>query len=182
MTLRHDLEQVLAIAQGETEAQAETADLEALLVDGPARRRLYLAALAVAPDAEESALIALVLRDPDRVMAESAMVSYMDSQASRLPSADVFAAWAAGISDMVEKQSFLARRIRDWQLFKALMDGGNPDPVTLAAASNWLQHKVVDEALSAAVLTVMGKVGRTKRVRNLAKTRAGRIRQGSAPR
>jgi hypothetical protein len=176
VTLRHDLAQVLAIAQ------VDAADLEALLADGHARRQVYLAALAVAPDDQESALVALVLGDPDRVMAEAAMVSYVDSQASRLHSADTFAAWAAGIASMVEKHSFLARRIREWQLFKHLMDGGTADPETLAASSNWLQHKVVDEALSVAVLTVMGEVGRTKRVRNLAKTRAGRIRQGSAPR
>jgi hypothetical protein len=175
VTLRHDLEQVLAIAQ------MGAADLDALLADGPARGQVYLAALTAAPDDQVSALVALVLGDPDRVMAESAMVSYLDSQASRLRSADSFGAWAAGIAGMVGEQSFLARRIREWHLFKALMDGANADPQTLAAASNWLQHKVVDEAQSAEVLTVMGEVGRTKRVRNLARTRAGRLRRGSAP-
>ena len=78
------------------------ARLEALLADGHARRQVYLAALAVAPDDQESALVALVLGDPDRVMAEAAMVSYVDSQASRLHSADTFAAWAAGIASMVQ--------------------------------------------------------------------------------
>lgn len=176
MTLRQDLEEVLAISQ------VEAADLEALLADPQARHQVYLTALAVAPETRESALVALVLGDPDRVMAESVMVSYVDSQASRLRSAGSFEAWAAGIARLVDEQSFLARRIREWQLFKHLMDGGNADPETLAASSNWLQHKVVDEASSAAILTVLGEVGRTKRVRNLAKTRAGRIRRESAPR
>lgn len=175
MGLRDDLEQVLAVAQD------ETADLEALVADGHERYRVYLEALAAVPTAEEGEIVMLVLRDPDRVMAESALISHVDRQASRLRSPGSFAAWAAGVAGAVGHQSFLARRIREWQLFKTVMEGGDVDAETLADSSNWLQRKIVDEAMSPTVLATMGEVGRTKRVRNLAKTRAGRLRRESTP-
>ncbi|HEV7899172.1 MAG TPA: hypothetical protein VGP31_15160 [Planosporangium sp.] len=175
MALRDDLERVLAVAR------AETVDLEALIADEHERQRVYLAALAAVPAAGEAETIALVLRDPDRVMAESVLMSHIDRQASRLASSGSFAAWAAGLAGLVGQESFPARRIREWRLFKTVMDGGNADAATLADSSNWLQRKIVDEAVSPTVLDTMGEVGRTKRVRNLAKTRAGRLRRESAP-
>ena len=57
-----------------------------------------------------------------------------------------------------------------------LQSGEAVHRAALAASSNWLQRKVVEEADSATVLAVLGETGRTKRIRNLAKTRAGRLR------
>jgi hypothetical protein len=175
VALRDDLERVLAVAQ------AETADVQALFADGQERGQAYLAALSVVPAAGEGEIVEIVLRDPDRVMAESVMISHVDRQASRLGSAGSFAAWAVGIADLLERQSFVARRLQEWRLFKTVMDGGDVDPTALAASSNWLQRKVVEDAVSPTALAIMSEVGRTKRLRNLAKTRAGRVRRESAP-
>jgi len=87
-----------------------------------------------------------------------------------------FAAWAALVVDGAGAGGFIARRVQEWGLFKALQSGEPVDREALAAASNWLQRKVVEEADSSAVLAALGDVGRTKRVRNLAKTHAGRLR------
>ncbi|WP_238005266.1 hypothetical protein KZZ52_17145 [Dactylosporangium sp. AC04546] len=127
------------------------------------------------PD-DDPALIATLLAEPDRLMAESVLTSLVDRRAERLGSAASLAAWAEPLLDAVGADGFVARRVREWGLFKALQSGASVDREALAAASNWLQRKVVEEADSAVVLTVLGEVARTKRVRNLAKTRAGRLR------
>ena len=125
---------------------------------------------------DDPALIASLLAEPDRLMAESVLMSFVDSRAERLDSAASLARWAEPLLDAVGDDGFIARRVREWSVFKALQSGESVDREALAAASNWLQRKVVEEANSAVVLTVLGEVARTKRVRNLAKTRAGRLR------
>lgn len=124
---------------------------------------------------DDPALLAELAAEPDRIMAESVLTLLVDRRAEGLEPA-AFAAWAAPVLDAVGRDGFVARRVQEWALFKALQSGGPVDRAALAAASNWLQRKVVEEADSAAVLTVLGETGRTKRVRNLAKTRAGRLR------
>lgn len=118
----------------------------------------------------------MLLAEPDRIMVESVLMSLVDTRAEGLGSASSFVAWAQPVVDAVGADGFIARRVQEWALFKALQTGERVDREALAGASNWLQRKVVEEADSAAVLAVLGEVGRTKRVRNLAKTRAGRLR------
>lgn len=148
--------------------------------DDPTDRRARFHQLSAAvresgPD-DDPALLAALLADPDRLMAESVLMSLVDARAEGLASAASFAAWAEPVVDAVGADGFIARRVQEWALFKALQSGEPVDREALAAASNWLQRKVVEEADSAAVLAVLGEAGRTKRVRNLAKTRAGRLR------
>lgn len=126
------------------------------------------------PDGD-AALLATVLAEPDRLMAESVLALLVDTRAEEHGPAS-FAAWAEPVLDAVGADGFIARRVQEWGLFKALQSGAPVDREALAAATNWLQRKVVEEADSAAVVAVLGEVGRTKRVRNLAKTRAGRLR------
>ena len=168
MTLSQDLEHVLALAG------MDAGDVGALIADGDGRSRAYLAALAAAPAAREGELVTIIQRDPDRVMAEATLVRHVDNQAAAR-SADSFAAWAATFADLVGQQGFLGRRVGEWRLFKRVMDGDEVDPAALGSASNWLQRKIVEEATSGPALTAMGEVGRTKRLRNLARTRAGRV-------
>jgi hypothetical protein len=143
---------------------------------GPTRFHQLSAAVRDSGPDDDPALVAALLAEPDRLMAESVLLSLVDSRAEGLGSAAAFAAWAEPVVDVVGSDGFVARRVQEWVLFKALQSGEPVDREALAAASNWLQRKVVEEADSAAVLAVLGEVGRTKRVRNLAKTRAGRLR------
>jgi hypothetical protein len=144
--------------------------------DGHARFHQLSAAVRDSGPDDDPALLAALLAEPDRIMAESVLTSLVDSRAEELGFAAAFAAWAESVLDAVGADGFIARRVQEWSLFKALQSGESVDSGALAAASNWLQRKVVEEADSAAVLVVLGEAGRTKRVRNLAKTRAGRLR------
>ncbi|WP_433064831.1 hypothetical protein [Dactylosporangium sp. CS-033363] len=127
------------------------------------------------PD-DDPALLQALLAEPDRIMAESVLTLLVDSRAEGPGAATSFGAWAEPMLDAVGADGFVARRVHEWSLFKALQSGAPVDREALAAASNWLQRKLVEEADSAAVLAVLGEAGRTKRLRNLAKTRAGRLR------
>ncbi|MFI5908476.1 hypothetical protein [Dactylosporangium sp. NPDC051541] len=130
---------------------------------------------AAGPD-DDPALLAALLAEPDRLKAEAELTSLVDRRAAGPESAAALTAWARPLLDAVGTDGFIARRVQEWSLFKALQSGAPVDREALGAASNWLQHKVLEEADSAAVVAALGEVGRTKRVRNLAKTRAGRLR------
>jgi hypothetical protein len=144
--------------------------------DGHARFHQLSAAVRDSRPDDDPALVAALLAEPDRLMAESVLMSLVDTRAGGPGSATSFAAWAEPVLDAVGADGFIARRVQEWALFKSLQSGDPVDREALAAASNWLQRKVVEEADSAAVLAALGEAGRTKRVRNLAKTRAGRLR------
>jgi len=130
---------------------------------------------------DDAALLDELLTGPDRMSAEAALTSLVDSRAETLGSAAAFADWAAAVVDRIGADTFVARRVREWTLFKTLAEGGPVDILALTAASNWLQRKVVDESGSAAALTVLGQAGRTKKLRNEAKTRAGRLQPPPRP-
>ncbi|WP_169317174.1 hypothetical protein [Actinacidiphila oryziradicis] len=49
-------------------------------------------------------------------------------------------------------------------------------PGALTDSSNWLQRKIVDSLDSSAALSVLAETGRTRRVRNTAKTSLTRRR------
>jgi hypothetical protein len=146
------------------------------LADGHVRFHGLSAAVRDGGPDGDPALIVALLAEPDRIMAESVLMGLVDSRAEGLGSAASLAVWAQPVVGMVGADGFVARRVQEWLLFKALQSGEPVDREALGAASNWLQRKVVEEADSAAVLAVLGETGRTKRVRNLARTRAGRLR------
>jgi hypothetical protein len=164
MSLREDIREIL------TATGVHQGDLETLLRDEHARYRLYLEALTLAPATRERDLIAAVLRDPDRIMAEAAVVAHADRQATLLRSYESFSAWARRIADLIEEYDFLQRRLNEWQLFKRIIDGAE-EVNAVHDASDWLQRKLSEEAISRTVLTELAATGRTKRVRNVAQSR-----------
>lgn len=152
-----------------------TTDIDQLVQDEHARYQLYLEALALSSPMEERELIATILRDPDSVMAQAAIVAHVDRRASFPSSRQSFSAWAEQIADLVCQHSFLLRRIKEWVLFKAIQAGETDGIESLGDASDWLQRKLSEEATSRAVLEKLAKVGRTKRVRNVARSKARSI-------
>ena len=110
---------------------------------------------------DDAALLDALLAEPDRMSGEAALTSLVDGR--------------------IGADTFVARRVREWALFKTLAEGGPVDTAALEAASNWLQRKVTEESGSAAALTALGRIGRTKKLRNEAKTRAGRLQPPSRP-
>ena len=171
MTLLSDIEKIA------TTTGLGDVVVEGLAHDEHARYQFYLHALSVAPVASERELIATILRDPDRIMAEAAVVGHIDRRASVLHSAKSFAEWGAQIRDLVDPGGFIARRLNEWELFKRVMAGETDSVDSLTDASDWLQRKVSEEAVTPEVLAKLAEYGRTKRVRNIAKSRSRALRR-----
>jgi hypothetical protein len=168
MTLREDITSIAESIQGEGHPDDQ---LDRLVTDGHARYHWYIEALSQASGSGERDVIARVLRDPDRTIAEAAIVQYIDRTASRFLSPQSFAEWAEKIADLLDGHDFARRRVAEWLLFKRIMSRGE-DHNGLREASDWLQRKVSQEATSPTVLAELAQYGRTKRVRNTARSRA----------
>lgn len=143
--------------------------------DAPAehwRYARYLEALAAAPDtAAEVEVVSAVLRDPDPVMAESAVVTHLDRRAQRLLADAAFPAWARALGGTLEGHAFAERRLREWTLLRAVEGGGPWSAAELTAATDWCQRTAVRSVASVEALTLLAADGRTRRVRNAAAER-----------
>ncbi|MFD7909443.1 hypothetical protein ACFV30_01780 [Streptomyces sp. NPDC059752] len=153
--------------------------------DEPPEHRRYarhLESLAAAPGAgacaeTEAEVVVAVLRDPDRVMAESAVVTHLDRRAVRLLADEEFAAWARAMAAALAGRPFPERRLREWSLLKAVTWGEPWSAEELTAASDWCQRTAVRLLTSYEALTLLATDARTRRVRF---TAAERLRRGTA--
>jgi hypothetical protein len=166
VSLQSDISRILA-----TTGASDT-DVNQIMHDEHARYQMYLNALSSASPLEERELIATVLRDPDGVMAEAAVANHIDRQASILHRRSSYDTWTTRIVDLLNQRDFLMGRMKEWKLFKEIMEDGTANVDALRDASDWLQRKVSQDATSQAVLEKLAEVGRTKRVRNVAISRS----------
>ncbi|MFI1650836.1 hypothetical protein ACH4XT_28375 [Streptomyces avidinii] len=140
----------------------------------------HLEALAVAPDRGAEAEVeevAAVLRDPDRVMAESAVVTHLDRRAVQLLADEEFPAWAGDMAAALAGRPFPERRLREWSLLKAVTRDDPWSAEELTAASDWCQRTAVRLLTSYEALSLLATAARTRRVRNAA---ADRLRRRTA--
>ncbi|MFD9406006.1 hypothetical protein ACFWBN_03125 [Streptomyces sp. NPDC059989] len=138
----------------------------------------HLESLAVAPGAAaEAEVVAAVLRDPDPVMAESAVVTHLDRRAARLLADDGFPAWARAMTGVLAGRAFPERRLREWTLLKAITHGEPWSAEELVAASDWCQRTAAQSLTSLDALGLLATSARTRRVRNAA---AERLRRRTA--
>ncbi|WP_301373203.1 hypothetical protein [Streptomyces xanthophaeus] len=141
-------------------------------------RHLESLASAPGPGAEsEAEVVAEVLRDPDRVMAESAVVTHLDRRAVQLLADEEFPAWARAMAAVLAGRPFPERRLREWSLLKAATRGEPWSAEELTAASDWCQRTAAGLLTSYEALTLLATDARTRRVRNAA---ADRLRRGTA--
>ncbi|MEW2415452.1 hypothetical protein AB0953_17280 [Streptomyces sp. NPDC046866] len=129
-----------------------------------------------AADRAEAAAVAEVLRDPDPVMAESAVVTHLDRRAARLLDDPRFPAWARALGAALGERAFPARRLREWALLKAIGAGEPWSAEDLTGASDWCQRTAAQLLTSYEALGLLAASARTRRVRNAA---AGRLRRRS---
>ncbi|MFI5619841.1 hypothetical protein [Streptomyces sp. NPDC051567] len=122
----------------------------------------------------EAEAVAAVLRDPDPVMAESAVVTHLDRRAARLPAGAAFPGWAHEMTAAVAGRAFPARRLREWTLLKALGHGDPWSAEELTGASDWCQRTAVRTVASADALGLLAAGARTWSVRNTAAQRLRR--------
>lgn len=79
-----------------------------------------------------------------------------------------------GIAEAVAQHRFLLQRLNEYAMFREIALGRLWTPGALIAASDWLQRKIADSLETPEALTVLAELGRTRRVRNTAKTKINR--------
>ncbi|MEU3930700.1 hypothetical protein AB0E85_01360 [Streptomyces sp. NPDC029044] len=142
-----------------------------------ARFAAHLAELEQVGEAREMELVGGVLADPDRVMAEAAVVRHLDRRAAQLWPEPAWEEWAAAVGRVVTGRPFLVRRLQEWSLFRALALRLPWRTEDLLASSDWLQLKAA-AGPSPCALDVLAESGRTKRIRNAARTSRARRTEG----
>lgn len=124
----------------------------------------------VAP-ADAAALVARVLTDPDREMANSAVCEYLDRRASELLVNPDFPSWRLEMIGVVGVDAFSTRRLHEWTLLRAMTLGEPWDAQDLLAASNWLQLRTAEKCSAMPAVDILAEGGRTRRIRTIATSR-----------
>ncbi|MCX4741066.1 hypothetical protein [Streptomyces antibioticus] len=135
--------------------------------DEHVRFAAYLDKLEHVADANEVSLVSRVLSDPDQTMAQSAVLRHLDRRAAGLYPGPAYEGWAQAMTQATIDHPFLAQRLREWSLFRAVTLKLPWQPEDLLASSNWLQLKTAAGTNSEAI-EILAKAGRTKRIRNTA--------------
>ncbi|MFD5148778.1 hypothetical protein [Streptomyces sp. NPDC058401] len=147
----------------------------AVSANGPSEHWRYARHLenlaAVSGQPGEAEAVAAVLRDPDLVMAESAVVTHLDRRAAGLLADEAFPAWAQAIGAALGGRTFAARRLREWTLLKAVTRGEPWSAAELLAASDWCQRTAAQYLHADQALRLLAAGARTRRVRNAAAQR-----------
>ncbi|MFF9038464.1 hypothetical protein ACF090_23705 [Streptomyces sp. NPDC014892] len=137
--------------------------------DEHVRFAAYLDQLQQVADADEVDLVSRVLTDPDLTMARSAVVRHLDRRAAELHFDPAYNEWAQAMTQATIGHPFLAQRLREWALFRAIKLKLPWHPDDLLESSNWLQLKTAAEANTEAI-EILAEAGRTKRIRTTART------------
>lgn len=102
-------------------------------------------------------------------MAQSSVLRHLDRRAHELHPQPVYEPWAEMMTRATIRYPFLTQRLQEWSLFRAVMLGQLLHPDALLESSNWLQLNTA-KASDAAALEILAVSGRTKRIRNSART------------
>jgi hypothetical protein len=129
----------------------------------------YLSELEQVADAYEADKVREVLTDPVQTMAQAAVLRHLDRRAAELHSGPAYESWLEMMTRATTRFPFLAQRLREWSLVRAVALGQSWHPDALLGSSNWLQLKMA-EASHTAALEILADGGRTKRIRKTALT------------
>lgn len=131
----------------------------------------YLQELAGVRQENEVELVRSVLRDPDAVMAQLAVVRHLDRRAAQLLIGPGFADWFHAMAAVIGEQEFLAKRLHEWMLLRLIAVNDAWRPEDLVAASDWFQRTAVQIPTSPVALRLLASEGGTQRVRMAADRR-----------
>ncbi|GAA3824912.1 hypothetical protein [Streptomyces chiangmaiensis] len=140
--------------------------------DEPAEHLRFAACLSEleqVADADEADLVGAVLTDPDQAMAQSAVLRHLDRRATDLHLGPAYERWAESMTQATTRHPLLVRRLQEWTLFRAITLRQSWRPDVLLASSDWLQRKAA-AASNADAIEILAERGRTKRIRNTART------------
>jgi hypothetical protein len=179
MTLRADLAALLA-GSGILDV-----DIEEAIEDEHVRTELYLKVIAVATASQhrdnDRIIVATILRDPIELVSKTVVVQLVDNIAMRTTDPAEFQQWAAGLIPKINlfkaegSRRFLHRRICDWTIYLTINAGQIPTSAELTDATYWMQRIIAEKSTSLPILTVLAESGRTKKIRNIARNRAGTL-------
>ncbi|WP_282202408.1 hypothetical protein [Kitasatospora fiedleri] len=116
---------------------------------------------------DEVDLVSRVLTDPDQTMAQSAVLRHVDRRAADLYPGPAYERWVQSMIQAAIDHPFLAQRLREWSLFRAVTLELPWQPDDLLASSNWLQLRTAAGTNTEAT-EILAEAGRTKRIRNTA--------------
>ncbi|MER5942481.1 hypothetical protein ABT121_34870 [Streptomyces sp. NPDC001928] len=136
--------------------------------DEHVRFAAYLDKLGHVGGPDEVDLVSRVLTDLDQTMAQAAVLRHLDRRAADFYSGPAYEGWAQSMAQAAIDHPFLAQRLREWSLFRAVALALPWQPDDLLASSNWLQLKTA-AGTNTEALTILAEAGRTKRIRNTAR-------------
>jgi hypothetical protein len=131
----------------------------------------YVHALSQVSDSDEKTLIAEVLTDPDHAMADAVILGHLDRRAAALGGGPAFTSWSQQLAPILRGRVLPERRLREWLLIKDIDSGRAWNAADLFQASDWLQRNLVERTASQQALTILAREGRTRRIRNAARSR-----------
>lgn len=160
-------------------------DVDGAVEDEHVRVRVYCEAVAAVaasgrPDAGRR-IVALILRDPVSSVAKTAVVQLVDEVAKRAGDPGGFQRWAAGLLPELRRleadghREFVRRRVHDWSVYLAVEEGRAPSSAELAGTTPWMQRMLAERTAFLPVLELLAESGGTRKVRNIARQRAGAL-------
>ncbi|WP_371094856.1 hypothetical protein [Streptomyces sanglieri] len=177
MTLHSDVAELLAGA-GILDVDVDDAVVDEH-VRSSAYRRVVLVTASSLSRGRDRAIVATILRDPIEMVSKSAVVALVDRIAMKVTGPAEFRQWSVELLPEIDQlktegyREFLHRRIHDWLFHLSIEDGHVPTPVELAKVTDWMQRVLAEESTSPAVLALLDESGSSKKIRNVAKNRAG---------
>ncbi|GGP93031.1 hypothetical protein GCM10010266_14690 [Streptomyces griseomycini] len=121
-------------------------------------------------DLGEAAPVGSVLTDRDQAMARSAVLRHLDRRAGALHLGPASDRWAESMAQATAGDPFLAARLREWPLLRAIALRRSWDRDAPLASSGWLQREAA-AASDAEAVELLAEHGRTRRTRTTARAR-----------
>ncbi|WP_432093687.1 hypothetical protein [Streptomyces sp. bgisy100] len=177
MTLRSDVAELLA------GAGILDVDVDDAVADEHVRSSAYQRVVSVTASSRsrdrDRAMVATILRDPIEMVSKTAVVALVDRIAMEVTGPAEFRQWSSELLPEIDRftaegnREFLRRRIHDWLFHLSVKDGHVPTPAELAEVTYWMQRFLATGSTSPAVLALLAEFGSSKKIRNIAKDRAG---------
>ncbi|MFC7304204.1 hypothetical protein ACFQVC_08270 [Streptomyces monticola] len=177
MTLHSDVAELLAGA-GIVDVDVDDAVADEH-VRSSAYQRVISATVSSRTRDQDRAIVATILRDPHEMGSKTAVIDLVDRIARKVTGPAEFRQWSAELLPEIDQfkteayRAFIRHRIHDWLFYLAIEDGHMPTPVELAKATDWMQRLLAEESTSPAVLALLADSGNSRKIRNIAKNRAG---------
>ncbi|MET9593880.1 hypothetical protein ABZY45_23570 [Streptomyces sp. NPDC006516] len=178
MTLRSDVAELLAAA-GIVDVDVDDA-VEDEHIRSFAYRRVISATASLPRRDRDRAIVTTILRDPNELGSKTAVVALVDGVATKVTGPAEFRQWSAELLPEIDRlqteryREFIRRRIHDWLFYLSIRAGHESTPAELAGVTDWMQRVLAEESTSPAVLALLAGSGSSRKIRNIAKSRAGK--------